>query len=47
MSSREITYEATPRVYDYGLCELINFGAKDKELTTVAFYTMPLYEMDL
>ena len=49
MSAQEINYDATPRVSDYGLFKLVNFGEIDakKDSKTVAFYIMPLYEMNL
>lgn len=47
LSTREMNYDATPRVSNYGLCELINFKENDSESKKVGFYTMPLYEMDL
>lgn len=47
LSAREITYDATPRVSDYGLFDLANFEARASKPTTAAFYTMPLYEMTL
>ena len=47
LSQQEITYDATPRVTDYGLFELVNFERYDKKPKTVAYYSMPLYEMNL
>ena len=43
----DIDYEATPRVEDYGLMDLVNFKDKEYAPTVVAYFTMPVYEMDL
>ena len=42
----EISYEATPRVFNYGLFTLCNFEDIDKHIQ-VSYYTMPLYDMNL
>ena len=38
-------YDATPRVLDYGLFNLLNF--ENKQDINVTYFIMPLYEMDL
>ena len=45
IGSKNLNYDATPRIFDYGLCNLANFDQSSQKL--VAFYIMPLYEMDL
>ena len=47
LSAREMNYDATPRVSRYGLCELANFDTSSEKPTMAAFFTMPLYEMNL
>ena len=42
----EISYEATPRVINYGLFTLRNFVKHEKEIK-VSYFTMPLYDMNL
>ena len=42
----EISYEATPRVINYGLLTLCNFVEHEKEIK-VSYFTMPLYDMNL
>ena len=42
----EISYEATPRVINYGLFTLRNFVKHEKDMK-VSYFTMPLYDMNL
>ena len=47
LSVQEMNYDATPRVSNYGLLDLVNFEKNDSKPKRVAFLTMPLYEMNL
>ena len=41
------TYEPIPRVANYGVVKLLNFGAIDQVVHNLTYYIMPLYEMNL
>lgn len=43
---QEMTYEGTPRISSYGIFKLTNFSEENEE-KVVAYFTMPLYEMNL
>ena len=46
-SNQILDYHATPRIIDYGLLNLANFEPLSTNHMLVAFFIMPLYELNL
>lgn len=42
-----MSYEGTPSILSYGMCNLANFDKSSEALRLITFFIMPLYEMNL